>query len=113
MRTALLDVSANTIIDSAGNGTVVIGPATYGQSWSISLITVQCSSVSPSQFRLYRNSALPQNLIGSTYNGNQDSDTSDSIPDLQYGERLVGVWSVADSGSTAFIVINGQIKDVR
>lgn len=113
MRIALLDESAGCTIAADGTGTVYLGPNIYGQSWAVALITVQCSSTTSSQFQLYRNSVMPQNLIGATWAGNQDSDTSDSIPDLQYGERLVGVWTGADPNSTAHIVVNGQIKDIR
>lgn len=113
MRSILLDESRAVTIAADGTGTVYLGPNTYGQSWSIALITVQCSSVSVSQFYLYRNSVLPGSLIGSSWSGNQDSDTSDSIPDLQYGEKLVGVWQGADPNSTATIVVNGSIKDIR
>lgn len=113
MRVTLLDESAGTTIAADGTGTVYLGPKIYGHAWAVSLISIQCSSTTSSQFQLYRNSVLPQNMLAGSWSGNRDSDTSDSIPDLQYGERLVGVWTGADSGSTATMVINGQIKDVR
>ena len=108
-----LSVSRSTTFDSTGNASVSMGPATYGEKWTINRMVVSstCPDTTPTQFRSYRNVVQDSTMMDSTYNGNNDSsDTSISLGTL---ETIIGVWTQGISGATATMIIYGTYDDGR
>lgn len=113
MRTIPLHESVSVTFDVNGNGTGMLGPSVYGQSWNITLITTSCTTPNTQQvtFQVYRNFAAPGQNIGGSYSGQNDSDDISVM--LMYGERLVFTWTGGNSGDQGTAVVMGTLSDVR
>lgn len=105
--------SVSAVCDSSGYGvTSGIGPNVYGTSWEINLVRVtNTSQTNQSVAFVYLNAIGPSWQIGGSWSGNMDSD-SDPIT-LQFGDKLIGVWTGADAGSISQLLISGTGTDVR
>ena len=103
-----LTMSAQAITGADGTTSLVIGPATQNETWSVKRITVSNNSTSNNQVTAtaYRNYVGPTSIIGATYSGQQDAD-SDFGQDFQGSENLVVQWQNADVNSICVVTISG------
>jgi hypothetical protein len=97
--------SATVVLDGAGNGTCPpLGPSSYGETWSVTLISVQCSSnASEAIASVYLSGAL---LGTTTWGSTGDSDTG-IIQQVMTGQQLTAAWSGGDPGATATMTVMG------
>ena len=103
-----LTMSAQAVTGANGITTIVIGPATQNEMWSVKRITVSNTSTSINMITAtaYRNYVGPTSIIGATYSGQQDAD-SDFGQDFQGSENLVVQWLNADVDSICVVTISG------
>jgi hypothetical protein len=108
-RTVPLTQSASVKLDGSGNGSVQLGPALPGVSWSpasVAVIVQPASTTVVSQFRLYLGPAQPGNFQGGTYTGDVNS-TDITVPAMYAGQVLTGVWSGGNPAATATMTLTG------
>lgn len=95
--------SAQTTLDSLGNGTAVIGVS--GGDWIVTATTVAVSSSTKQpKAVLYRGVIAPSNQIGGTYTGAFDTSTGRTL--LQNGQQLLCQWTGGDAGANATVTLN-------
>lgn len=113
MRTVALHESDSVVFDASGSGQISMGPATYGHSWNISLVSTSATTPTSTQltFQFYVNFVAPGQALGGTYSGQNDSD--DVNLSLQYGEKIIGVWTGGAAGDVGTMVLVGTRQDVR
>lgn len=85
---------------------VRLGPRVYGETWLIKRITVATTSVADTTARVFLNSAIPQNLIDTTEQGNSDISDNSEI-ELGTTENIIVRWNGGDPGSIATCVVYG------
>lgn len=104
----LLD--ANTkVADSAGKAVCQVQPLRAFEYWHITNTAVQStSSTKVPTVKLYRGSESPSNFIDGSYTATFN--TSDTVIDLQNGERLLAVFENADVGSQCTVSVSGDKK---
>jgi len=111
--------TAQSVQFVSGYASLIIGPSRAGQSWHVTRLVTSISPGVPlnaiPELLVYRNSALPSNLIDSTYDAGQATSETDFT--LLEGETLVCQWSLLDSNGDpvganqiATIVITGEIN---
>lgn len=86
----------------------------YGSEWDVTNVQISTDSIQTygvSQFTLYLNSITPGGMRDSTYSG--DGSTSETNIHMRAGDRLVGIWTGADTGSHATLTIRGSKETGR
>ncbi len=102
-----LDESATCTFDAAGAGTSFIQPTGARESWRVSFITVNSSSVTlVPVVMFYRGSIAPSNFVAGSFSGTLDVDSLPNIS-LRSGERLIAVWTGGDVGATGTFRVEG------
>lgn len=88
---------------------LVIGPDRANVGWTVKRIVTTTNSTeqNSSLLRVYRNTETPSQLQDSTFLG--DSDSSETDIAIRSGERMVFVWTGGTPGSTATIILSGDI----
>lgn len=93
--------------DSTGKATCQVQPLRAFESWKITNTAVQSTStVKVPTVKLYRGSESPSNFIEGTYTGTFNA--SNTVIDLNNGERLLAVFENADVGANCTISITGD-----
>lgn len=103
-----LQVSGSVVLDGSGGGSVQLGPQIAGTSWQPTAAGVLVAPVSTtvvSNFKLYNGAAQPQNFIGGTYTG--DNNSAGLAVTLYPGQVLTGVWTGGNPGATATLTLSG------
>lgn len=93
-------------LNTAGNGTCPpIGPMSPGETWTVTLISVQCSSnANESTASVYLNGAL----VGTTLTGSTgDTDSAITLA-VQNGQTFSCTWIGGDHGATATMTVIGS-----
>jgi hypothetical protein len=105
MTTYQISLATTVKLNSSGNGTCPgLGPTSPGETWTVSLISVQCSTnVSESIASVYLNGAL---LGTSTWGSTGDADSAISQV-VSTGQALTATWTGGDSGATATMTVIG------
>lgn len=101
-----LSTSKSATVDANGDGEIYIGPSKVSERWHVismsTFIDSTDSSFSP-RMRVYKNG---HDLVGGTYNPNDDTSGGDSI-ELRNNERLKFVLSGAEPGRIWTISVGG------
>lgn len=105
MATINLLQTSSIVLDENGNGTCPgIGPQSPGSVWTVTVISVQCSSNNTESIA---NVYLQGILIGtSTWGSTGDSDTGIS-QQVFGGQLLTCTWTGGDPGATAIMGVTG------
>lgn len=101
------------IADATGTTRAITGPAKYGESWEITLMSVNTNSTAQAQLRVYRGVESDTAQILSTYSANNDTAGGGAPIKVQSGENLVFVWTGADSGSVCTARLEGDLISGR
>lgn len=98
-------LNSTVVLDTDGNGTCPgIGPTSPGETWIVSLISVQCSSnTNEAIASVYLNGAL---LGTTTWGSTGDSDSSITQP-VATGQQISATWTGGDHGATAVMSVIG------
>lgn len=106
MQTVNLLTSSQVTLDENGNGTCEgIGPSSPSESWTVTLISVRCSTnVRESIASVYLNGLL---LGTSTWGSTGDSDTGITQP-VMPGQLISTTWTGGDAGATAVMAVIGS-----
>jgi hypothetical protein len=101
-----LSASAQTVLDSSGNGTAEIGPQSPGETWQagfIAAVRTQETTVTDEAIcRVY----CGGRFIGGTTWGSTGDSSSDT-PQLGVGQVVTAEWTGGDAGATAVLDITG------
>ena len=103
-----LQVSASVVLDGSGNGSVQLGPQIAGTSWqpaAAGVLVAPVSSAVVSQFKLYLGQPQPQNFLGGSYTG--DNNSAGLSVTLYPGQVITGVWTGGNPGATATLTLSG------
>ena len=103
-----LQVSASVVLDGTGAGQVQLGPQIAGTSWQPAAAGVLVAPVSASVvslFKLYLGTAQPQNFLGGSYTG--DNNSAGLAVTLHPGQVITGVWTGGNPGATATLTLSG------
>lgn len=101
-----------TIVQGGGNGTAQTGPASPGEIWRPTQVSVSCSAVVTSgtcQASIYAGAAAAQSaFVDGTFSGDT-GDTTDAIGGrvVNPGESVFAVWQGGVPGATATLVVSG------
>jgi hypothetical protein len=100
----LFDTST-VVLDGSGNGSCQgVGPLSPGETWTVSLISVQCSSnVNEAICSVYCNGIL---LGTTTWGSTGDSDTG-ITQFLANGQVITATWTGGDAGAVATMGVTG------
>jgi len=104
-RTLPLNKSVTGTLDGSGDGSSApLGPSAAGETWSVTIISVKCSSnVSESVCNVYLDGAL---IGGTSWGSTGDSDTGISLV-MAVGQALTAQWTGGDSGATGTLTAIG------
>jgi hypothetical protein len=100
-----ISLSSTVKLNSSGNGTCPgLGPIAPGETWNVTLISVQCSTnVVESVAQVFFNGAL----IGTTLTGSTgDADSAITQP-MSTGQTMTATWTGGDPGATATMTVIG------
>jgi hypothetical protein len=111
-RTQTLAAHASVVLDSSGNGTAEIGPASPGEVWFPTSTSITCTGSipatgSPTLFIYAGNGISPASFIDSTYNVTSAASSLISGKTLYPGQQVYAVWSDGPPGGTATLAVNG------
>lgn len=102
-----LDESGRAVADANGTAQVTLQPLRAFESWDVTRMTVQNTSVTNVPLcKIYRSSVAPTNLVEGTFSGNFD--VSDSRIALPNGASLIAEWTDADPGSDCTFTVAGK-----
>lgn len=99
--------------DSSGRASVVKGPAKYGESWEVTLISTSTNSTLESQLRVYRGVESDSAQVLSTYSGNSDTAGGGANIVVPSQDKLVFVWTGATAGALCTARIEGTLVSGR
>ena len=105
MQTVNLLQQSTTVLDGDGNGTCpAIGPSSPSESWSVTLVSVQCTSnQNEAVCSVYLNGAL---LGTTTWGSTGDSDTG-ITQTVMPGQQVYATWTGGDAGATGVMTVTG------
>lgn len=88
-----------------------IGPDRARINWHIERVTTQVSGNQGKQsdLRIYKNSVTPSRLVTSTYTADSNADDAVNL-DVRAQEKLIAVWTGADVGAIATLIVLGEIE---
>jgi len=99
--------------DANGRAVASTGPAKYGESWDVSLITTNTTSVAESQLRVYRGVESDSAQVLGTYSGNNDTASGGANIKVPSQDKLVFVWTGCDVGAICTARIEGDLISGR
>lgn len=99
--------------DANGRAVASTGPAKYGESWDVTLISTTTNSADESQLRVYRGVESDSAQILSTYSGNSDTAGGGSTIAIPSQDKIVFVWSGCTPNATCTARIEGDLKSGR
>lgn len=104
-----LTVSGQATANAAGNATILLGPDTQNEVWTVKRVTISNTSVATMQVtaQMYRNYVGATNFIGGTYAAQSDTD-SNVLQEFRGSENLVVVYSNADPNSLCTVSVFGD-----
>lgn len=111
-RTLTLTRTASVTLNGSGAGTVQLGPASPGEAWQPTQVSVSCSatvSTGTCQCNIYAGATAAQpSFVDGTFSGDT-GDTTDAIGGrvVNPGQSVFAVWSGGVPGATATMVVNG------
>ena len=100
-----LDVSVNGVFDGTGVARVRIGPTVYGESWRLRRMTVNTTSSSDTDAKVFLNYETESRMVAGSYSGNRDFNETDMT--LQTLDVLICVWTEGTPGANASLVLQG------
>lgn len=105
MRTLPLTETSRVVLNGSGNGTCPpLSPSSSGETWSVSLISVQVSSnTSEAIASVYLNGIL---LGTTTWGSTGDSDSAINQI-VGTGQDITATWTGGDAGATATMAVIG------
>lgn len=98
--------------DVDGRAVASIGPKRYGESWTVTMLATVSDSTTESQLRVYRGVESDTAIVASSYSGNQDTASGNSL-EVGSQDKLVFVWSNASVGSSCTCRIEGDLNSRR
>lgn len=98
--------------DANGRAVASLGPKKYGESWVVKILATVTNSVAESQLRVYRGVESESAVVASTYSGNQDTASGNTI-DVPSQDKLVFVWAGATAGAQCTCRIEGDLNSRR
>ncbi len=105
MAEALLNVSAQVVLDGSGNGAIRVGPT--GEQWHVTRIMVRATShIREATATIYQTNIGDMYQRDITYTGST-GDTSDTQYDITDGDALWVAWAGGDAGATATVTLSG------
>lgn len=118
MTTVTLNSYAPVTLDSSGNGTAQIGPASLRETWTVAMVHVKTNQapadiVNEAQCFVYAGpDTSDQYFVDSTSSGSTgDSTDSAGACPLAVGEYIWAVWQGGDAGAQATVRVTGT-KDL-
>lgn len=103
-----LDTGGSTVLDSNGNGVVILTPSNAHEDWTITNTVVQVSSDNNEpQCRTYVGAATTNNIQDTTYTGSNDS--SNTVITVSAGTYFQVVWAGGDVGAVASVSVSGTV----
>jgi hypothetical protein len=114
MTTVPLNETAIATVNGAGNATASVGPLSARESWNPATVHVSVSSsVLESECVIYAGDRpIPSNFRDQTVNGSSgDSTDRVSADKIGCGHKIIAVWSGANVGAIATLVVTGT-KDI-
>lgn len=98
--------TVTVVLDGDGNGTCPpLGPSSYGETWTLSGVSLQCSSnAAEATGSVY----LSGSLIGTTtWASTGDTGVATSVVQVMTGQVLTAKWAGGDPGATATMTVLG------
>ena len=104
-----LNMSGQAVANAGGNATILLGPDTQNETWTVKRVTISNTSLPTVQVtaQMYRNYVGPTNFIGGTYAAQSDTDSSVS-QEFRGSENLVVTFTNADVGSLCTVSVFGD-----
>lgn len=109
MTTLDLSTAGTVTLGADGSGAISIGPERGGESWSVTRMSVQCTSAIPTQVRIYRNVISPLQMLFDSKSGNSDVASGDPPLDIPRGGRIIVEWRNGTPDSVATVVLEGKL----
>lgn len=105
----VLNVSASVVLDSSGNGAVVLGPGSAWERWRVERVSINVSvgSPVPVYYTLRGYSTDLRNVIDGTYSASLN--TSTVAFDVAAGEKVTGLFQNGAPGATASVSFAGKL----
>lgn len=98
--------TTTVVLDNDGNGTTSpIGPTSQGESWNVTLISVQCST---NQHEAICSVYLNNSLLGTTTWGSTGDSDSGISQMVMMGQQITATWTGGDSGAVAQLSVMGM-----
>jgi len=107
MSSSPLDVTATTVLNGSGSGSVSVGPNRARQKW-VPPLTVAVSTSTANLIPVARLTMGSQKL-GSSYTGSDDSDDLPATTVLP-GQKITVTWTGGDPGAVATVSIGGTLE---
>lgn len=112
MRTLSLNRTATVTLNGSGNGTAQLGPASPGEVWEPSVVSVSVGETSvtdEAQCKIYcgPTAASPSFVDGTLSGSTGDSTTNVAGQKLYPGQYIFAVWTGGDPGKVAVMSIQG------
>lgn len=109
--TTTLDLlkSGQATIGANGIGTVTIGPERGGESWRITRMSVQCTSVLQTEVRIYRDIISTLKMLFNSKSGNSDVASGDPPLDIPSNGHIVIEWRNGTPGAIGTVVVEGKV----
>lgn len=101
--------SASATLNAGGAGTIVIGPEKAGESWSVTRMSIQCTSALQTNVRVYRNVISTLTMLFDSAAGNGDVASGDPPLDIPRNSAIVLQWTGGTPGSVATVVLEGKL----
>lgn len=109
MTTLDLIKSATATLDANGTGSVVVGPERGGERWTVTRISLQCTSVLQTECRIYRNVISTLTMLFDSQGGNSDVASGDPPLEIPMSGRIVIEWRGGTPGAVATAVLEGKL----
>jgi hypothetical protein len=112
MRTLGLNRPVTITLDSGGNGTALLGPATPGETWYPTSVQVQSAgsvfvATLPTCFIYTGPSAAAGTFVDSTYDVQGASSSIISGQIIYPGQYVIAVWAGAAAHAAATLIVTG------
>lgn len=106
-----LNTAGQVTLDASGNGRVQLSPS-FNETWFVTNAAIYVSSANQiPQCLLYVGAdTIPQNVVDTTFVGNQNASNRAGNYPITQGESIFAVWSGGDPGATATMSLIGTIN---
>lgn len=97
--------SRQATADVNGRAYMEFIPGIYGQNWEITYSSVSSDSIKTPRVDVFIDNETPTGFVEASLNGK--ADTSDTKHTIQYGGKLIFVFSGATPGANCVVTLRG------